>query len=233
MGDSGQPANPANPGNSEPADASDATKRRATLIANFNKTRDTDTVGTCRMRLLALRTRVETNWPGASGGLFNRARGMDRKANADIASLLIALPTPLPLEVGGEPQTICRETDADMRVVAGRAVDAGLALLEGTTLETIYRGHVKMLEDYRPDAPEPIIVSNLTVGVLVATIIGTLDAISEILLDSADQGKGAKGNPARNSEASTQKSGGKPGRAKEAVQPHPAPPKRGPSVPRI
>ena len=69
-----------------------------------------------------------------------------------------------------------------MREVAGRAVDAGLALLEGATLETIYRGHVNMLEDHHPDAAEPIVVSNLTVGVLVATIIGTLDAISETVM---------------------------------------------------
>jgi len=216
-------------GKSEPAAEPAVALRRAALAASISKTRDTDTVDTCRMRLLALRTRIETNWPEAGGGLFNRARGMDQAASADIASLLIALPTPLPLEVGGAPQAICREADADMRVVAGRAVDAALALLEGATLETIYRGHIKMLEDYRPDAPESIIVSNLSVGLLVSTIIGTLDAISEILMDAPGPGrKRAAGKGAAGKGAAAA-----PDPAGDATPARPTPPKRGRSVPRI
>jgi len=198
MSDIGQPADSVDPGQSggttqpaesglsvvavepdrpqEPGAAGDAW-RRATLAAYVSQRRSIDTVDTCRMRLVALRTRIETNWPQTGGLLFKRGQGLGREATADVAALLVALPTPLPLQAGGEPEPIIRETDTDMREVAGRAVDAGLALLEGTTLETIYHGHVKMLEDYHPGAPEPIIVSNLTVGVLVATIIGTLDAI--------------------------------------------------------
>jgi hypothetical protein len=110
-----------------------------------------------------------------------------------------------------------------MREVAGRAVDAGFALLEGATLETIYHGDVKMLEDYDPGAPEPIIVSDLTVGVLVATIIGTLDAISETVMGSSAAGKNAKAKLPVDGGVSTQ----------EAVAPHTAPPKRGRIVPRI
>jgi len=198
--------------------------RKATLAAQVGQMRGMDTVDTCRMRLVALRTRIETNWPPTGGLLFKRGQGLGPAASADIASLLVALPTPLPLQAGGEPEPIVRDTDTDMREVAGRAVDAGLALLEGTTLETIYRGHVKMLEDYRPDAPESIIVSNLTVGVLVATIIGALDAISETVMEAPRAGKAA---------ASTPKAGNKPGAGKKAATLHAAPIKRGKSVPRI
>ena len=225
--ESAEPDRPLEPGAAEDA------WRRATLAAYVSQRRSIDTVDTCRMRLVALRTRIETNWPQTGGLLFNRGQGLGREATADIAALLVALPTPLPLQAGGEPEPIMRETDTDLREVAGRAVDAGLALLEGTTLETIYHGHVKMLEDYHPGAPEPIIVSNLTVGVLVATIIGTLDAISETVMGSSAAGKDAKGKLPVDGGVSTQKAGNKPGPAKEAAPPHPAPPKRGRSVPRI
>jgi hypothetical protein len=229
-GGSMQPAVPAAP--QEPGVAEDAW-RRATLTAYFSQTRGLDTVDSCRLRLVALRTRIETNWPQTGTLLFNRGQGLGREATADIAALLIALPTPLPLQPGGEPEPIMRETDTDMREVAGRAVDAGLALLEATTLETIYRGHVKMLESYQPGASEPIVVSNLTVGVLVATIIGTLDAISETVMGSSAGGKGAKGKRTADGGISTQKPGKEPGPGKEAVLPHAAPPKRGRIVPRI
>jgi len=192
-----------------------------------------DTVDTYRMRLVALRTRIETNWPQTGSLLFKRGQGLGREATADIAALLVALPTPLPLQAGGEPEPIMRQTDTDMREVAGRAVDAGLALLEATTLETIYPGDVKMLESYHAGAPEPIIASNLTVGVLVATIIGTLDAISETVIGSSAAGKGAKGKLPADHGVSTQKRGKEPGPRKEAALPHAAPPKRGRIVPRI
>jgi len=178
-----------------------------------------DTVDGCRMRLLALRTRIETNWPEPGGALFRRGRGLSREVTEDIASLLIALPTPLPIHPGTAPQPICRPTDADMREVAGRAVDAGLALLEGATLETVYQGHVKILEDYRPEADESIIVSNFTVGVLAATIIGTLEAIAELLVK--ESGGDQRIKPRRHEEVRT------------APPPHRSHSKRGPGVPRI
>jgi hypothetical protein len=232
-GGSTQPAEPAEPdGPQEPGVVEDA-RRRATLAAYFSQSRRMDTVDTCRMRLVVLRTRIETNWPQTGSLLFNRGQGLGREATADIAALLVALPTPLPLQAGGEPEPIMRETDTDMREVAGRAVDAGLALLDGTTLETIYHGNVKMLESYHAGAPEPIIVSNLTVGVLVATIIGTLEAISETVMGSSAAGKGAKGKLPADGGVSTQKPGKEPGPRKEAALPHAAPPKRGRIVPRI
>jgi len=239
-GDSGQigapsqPAESGEPGGPQEPSTAETGWRKATLAAHVVQMRGMDTVDACRMRLLALRTRIETNWPQTGGVVFfKRGQGMSREATDDIAALLVALPTPLPLQAGGEPEPIMRETDTDMREVAGRAVDAGLALLEGTTLETIHQGHVKILEDYHPGAPEPIIVSNLTVGVLVATIIGTLDAISETVMGSSAAGKDAKGKLPVDGGVSTQKAGSKPGPGREAALPHAAPPKRGRSVPRI
>ena len=133
--------------------------------------READTVDTCRLRLLALRTRIETNWP-TGGHLFRR--GLGRDAEASITDLLIALPTPLPLIPGCPPETIFSHSDTDLRVVAGRAVDAGLALLDVSSLEVLYSGEVSMLESHRPGALQPIVVVNPSVGLLVATIIGTL-----------------------------------------------------------
>jgi|SRR5664280_2164439 len=238
-GDSGQIGPPSKPAESaesggaqEPGAAEDAW-RRATIAAYLSQRRSTDTVETCRMRLVALRTRIETNWPQTGGVLFKRGQGLSREATADISALLVALPTPLPMRAGGDPEAIMRETDTDMREVAGRAVDAGLALLEGTTLETIHQGDVKILEDYHPGAREPIIVSDLTVGVLVSTIIGTLDAISETVMGSLAAGKDAKSKLPVDGGASTQKPGSKAGPVKQAAPPHAAPPKRGRSVPRI
>jgi hypothetical protein len=216
------PATPDGPQEPSPAEIA---WRKATLAAHVGQMSGMDTVDSCRMRLLALRTRIEINWPQSGGLLLNRSQGLDRAATADITALLVALPTPLPLESGGVPQPIILETDTDMRQVAGRAVDAGLALLEGTTLESIYPGHVKMLEDYRPGALEPIIVGNLSVGLLVATIIGTLDAISETLLDAP--ARGGKVGP------TVQNAAVKSDHVKGAARPQTAPPKRGPSVPRI
>ena len=233
IGAPSQPAESAEPGGPQGPGAAEDAWHRATIAAYLSERRITDTVDTCRMRLVALRTRIETNWPQTGGVLFNRGQGLGREATADISALLVALPTPLPLQAGGNPEPIMRETDTDMREVAGRAVDAGLALLEGATLETIYKGHVKLLEDYHPGAREPIIASNLTVGVLVATIIGTLDAISETVIGSSSGGKDVKGNLPVHGGVSTQKPGNKAGPVNQAALPHPAPPKRGRSVPRI
>jgi len=217
-------AESARPDGPQEPSAAEIAWRKATLAADVSQMRGMDTLDTCRMRLVALRTRIETNWPQTRGGVFNRGQGLSREATADVRALLVALPTPLPLQAGGEPEPIIREVDTDMREVTGRAVDAGLALLEGTTLETIYRGHVKMLEDYHPGAAEPIVVSNLSVGVLVATIIGALDAISETVMEAAGDGKHG---------ASTHKAGNKPEPVKEAAPSRAAPPKRGRIVPRI
>lgn len=151
---------------------------RRTLLPSATDMRDLDTVDTCRMRLLTLRTRIEGNWP--TGGRFlNRGGGLARDSEMMIEDLLVALPTPLPLVPGGDPETVFCQDDTDLRAVAGRAVDAGLALLDGSNLGATYAGQVSMLESHRPGALQPIVVSDPTVGLLVATIIGTLEAISE------------------------------------------------------
>jgi hypothetical protein len=97
---------------------------------------------------------------------------------------LVALPTPLPPRAGGEPEPIIHPDDSDLCAVAGRAVDAALGLLDRWSLDAHYPGEVSMFESRRPGALEPIVVIEPTVGLLVATIIGTLEAISESISDT-------------------------------------------------
>jgi hypothetical protein len=179
--------------------------------------RDLDTIDRCRMRLLTLRARVETNWP-AGGKWLRRASPLAVESHSRIAELLLALPTPLPLHPGGEPETIFRHDDTDLRVVAGRAVDAALNLLEEPTLDSRYQGHVSMLESNDPAAREPIVIADPTVGLIVATVIGTLEAISEEL------GVAPSGAGRRTTSAPT------PPQESGAILPHP---KRESRVPRI
>jgi hypothetical protein len=83
-----------------------------------------------------------------------------------------------------------RETDTDLQVAAGRAVDAAMLLLDGGSLDATYPGTVTMLagigqlseEGCDADAIE---ITDPTVGLLVATIIGTLEAVSERLIPFA------------------------------------------------
>jgi hypothetical protein len=186
-----------------------------------------DTIDNCRMRLLALRTRIETNWP-QGGGFLRRGGGLTRDAQTDIADLLVALPTPLPLHAGGDPETIICDKDTDLRAVAGRAVDAGLALLEGATLETPYPHAVSMLQSCATGAPEPIRIEDPTVGLLVATIIGALEAVSERV-----NARGAKDGP-RSADAARPVAAKDPpaGRGTGAL-PSPEATSRGKRVPRI
>jgi hypothetical protein len=152
--------------------------------------RAADTVDTCQIRLLALRTRIDTNWP--TGGLFGHKDDRIRASEAAISDFLVALPTPLPLLPGGEPEAVMRHDDTDLKCVVGRAVDAALALLHDSTLETVYHGQVSMLESHKPGSLRPIVVTDPTVGLLVATIIGTLEAISEKLAEPGPSSRPAK-----------------------------------------
>jgi hypothetical protein len=151
---------------------------------------DLDTIDRCRMRLLTLRARVETNWPEGSTWR-RRVFGLSPETRATISGLLLALPTPLPLHPGGDPEAVFRHDDTDLRVVAGRAVDAALNLLEAPSLDTRYHGQVSMLESNDPTARDPIVIADPTVGLIVATVIGTLEAISEQLgvVPSATSGR--------------------------------------------
>jgi hypothetical protein len=153
---------------------------RRSLLPSTHSAIRIDTVDTCRIRLLSLRTRIETDWPSA-GGLLRRSPGLSRASETAITDLLVGLPTPLPLSPGGTPEAIFAHDDTELCTVAGRAVDAALTLLEVGSLDATYEGQVSLLESHRPEAPQPIVVENPTVGMLVATIIGTLEAVSEHL----------------------------------------------------
>ncbi len=152
--------------------------------------RGLDSVDACRLRLVSLRTRIDTNWP--EGGGFLRRRGSRPEASDPIGRLLGALPSPLPLHPGGPPEPIMGDGDADLRSVVGRAVDAAMTLLEADSLEATYPGNVSMLAGLSPatDAAgaEAVELSEPTVGLLVATIIGTLEAVSEKLIPSGGRG---------------------------------------------
>jgi hypothetical protein len=198
----------------EPVDS----KAIARRDVNVTETRGLDSVDTCLRRLLSLRTRIDTNWP-EGGWLFTKGHELKPETEALIADLLTSLPTPLPLVAGGSPEPIIKPSDEDLRYVAGRAVDAAFALLDGTTLETPYPGDVTMLGTRRYDSAGPIAVSKPTVGLLVATIIGTLEAISELIVEPVRTKKPAP-SPAKPQ---------KQNKAEKAK----FEPKRGPSVPRI
>jgi hypothetical protein len=143
--------------------------------------RGLDTVDGCRFRLMALRTRIETNWPAMRAVRLWRRRG--RKEDEEIASLLVALPSPLPIAPGEAPVALFDEGVTDLCDVAGRAVDAAMLLLEANSLDASYSGEVRIGSGLAaPDGspqPEAIIVDDPSVGLLVASIIGTLEAISE------------------------------------------------------
>jgi hypothetical protein len=206
------------------------------LTAQAASTGGLDSVDGCRMRLVSLRTRIETNWPAAGGRFFNRGQSLHPENRADISELLVGLPTPLPLVAGGEPETVFCDDDTDLMEIAGRAVDAGFALLEGATLETVYQGDVSMLESRRPEALEPIVVSRPTVGLLVATIIGTLEAISEIIADPASRPadvRAARVRAAAIAEARALAAPPEPPLSRQGSRAGSAKPQRGPIVPRI
>ena len=142
-----------------------------------------DSIDACRLRLMSLRVRINTNWP-AAGGILRRTVRPDRKD--PLGRLLAALPTPLPVQLPGVAEPMIRESDSELRVVAGRAVDAAMMLLDYDSLDAIYPGQVTMLAGIGASAApadhEPVVVSDPTVGLLVATIIGTLEAVSEYLI---------------------------------------------------
>ena len=157
---------------------------RGGIVARLGELRGMDTADGFRLRLVTLRTRIETNWPAAGGSPLRRRKGLDADATAMITDLLLGLPTPLPLAPGAPPQPLVSDLDTDLRLVAGRAVDAALALLSADSLEAEYPGDVHMLQSNRAGAPDPILISSPSVGLLVATIIGTLEAISERFVPS-------------------------------------------------
>jgi hypothetical protein len=170
---------------------SEERRPRRSLLPSAVDMRELDSVDNCRMRLLTLRTRIETNWP-TGGSFLRRGQGLTRESQLAISALLMALPTPLPLRLGGGPDSIICDSDTDLRAIVGRAVDAGLALLDAP-----YPHEVSLLEDCRPGAAEPINIKEPTVGFLVSTIIGTLEAISESINTPVQKASSARVKPVR------------------------------------
>lgn len=163
-----------------------------------------DSVDDSRRRLVSMRTRIEADWP-SPGGLLRRSPSLDPATQATIADLLAALPYPLPLEAGGEPAPLLKVGQVDLRAAAGRAVDAAMALLTGASLETVYPGEITLFESHRPGGAEPITVSDPTVGLLVATIIATLEEISELIGPKLDSRARAPSKPSPTTPAKPKK----------------------------
>jgi hypothetical protein len=201
---------------------------RRTLLPGAMDMRDLDSIDNCRMRLLTLRTRVEHNWPTAGGRFWNRRAALTAESLATIRGLLMALPTPLPLHAGQEPECIISEMDTDLHLVSGRAVDAALALLAHGTLESRYPGQVTILEATEAGAPEPVVVSQPAVGLLVAIMIGTLEAISEEINEPSPRWRRPKAAPPQPASP-----GPVPPAPQAEASPAPKPSSRGPGVPRI
>jgi len=200
-------------------DNSKPSRPRRSVLPTAPDMRHLDTVDTCRMRLLALRTRIESDWP--SGGRFlRRGHSLSPASETIISDLLVGLPTPLPMVAGGSPETIFGLDDTDLCCIAGRAVDAALVLLEASNLDATYNGQVSLLESHRPGSRQPIVLTDPTVGLLVATIIGTLEAISEKVTRATATTRQA-----------AVASGPEP--AQPAPTDQPAHVRRGPGVPRI
>jgi hypothetical protein len=146
--------------------------------------RGLDSIDGYRLRLMTLRTRILTNRPRETGILRRRSR----TDQADtVARFMAALPSPLPVRPGGPPEPIVDPEDPDPLAAAGRAVDAAMILLECDSLDEIYPGHVSMLAGIGSSVPAvdgggAVELDEPTVGLLVATILGTLEAVSERLL---------------------------------------------------
>ncbi len=151
------------------------------LVEYIRHLRSLDTIDACRLRLVALRARIGSHWP-ETGGLLRRSVPLPPETEAAISDLLAALPTPLPLGQYDEPEELFPRGEKDLRAVVGRAVDAALALLEAGSLDLLYPGEVWILAK-RPgrQSAERIFMAQPTIGLLVATIVGTLEAVSECL----------------------------------------------------
>ncbi len=153
------------------------------LVAYVRDLRSIDTIDGCRLRLLALRARIGSHWPESGGGLLKRSLPLPAAAEKSITELLAGLPTPLPMSPGEAPEEVFPAGEKDLREVVGRVVDAALALLAAGSLDLLYPGQVHILAERKPGAKqaEGLALEEPTVGLLVATIVGTLEAISECL----------------------------------------------------
>lgn len=152
------------------------------LVAYLRNLRSIDTIDGCRLRLLALRARIGSHWP-ESGGLLKRSLALPVETEKTISELLAAVPTPLPMSPGQDPEEIFPRDEKDLREVVGRVVDAALALLAAGSLDILYPGRVVILGGRQSEGrpAEGLTLEDPTIGLLVATIVGTLEAISESL----------------------------------------------------
>jgi hypothetical protein len=98
-----------------------------------------------------------------------------------LRSFLFAMPTPLPMEIGGKPEAIVRQKDEDLRVAIGRAI--GAALVQSATDDplSVYPGWVTIMGTGRPEEADLHTLENPHALDLAALIADGLEMIIEYL----------------------------------------------------
>jgi hypothetical protein len=92
-------------------------------------------IGTCRLRLLSARARLEEAWPKDSR---RHSKELPAQIAAEVRACLRRVPTPLPLEIGGRPEVVIPAEPYDLLVAVGRVFDAILAVLAVDDFDVLY-----------------------------------------------------------------------------------------------
>ena len=144
------------------------------------------TPGDYRQRLLGLRSRIVFAWPPEPTRrekLLGHG-GLSRKSTERLREILLAFPTPLPLEVGGKPDFIIRPEDTDLLGAIDRAVDAAFALLGQEDMLSEYEGYVTVMGTGRPEEIGIKTLVKPQVFEVVSLIIEGLEAVIKCLRDN-------------------------------------------------
>jgi hypothetical protein len=136
-----------------------------------------------RQRLLGLRSRIIFAWPPepSRGEKLLHRGGLSRKSTERLQVLLLAFPTPLPLEVGGKPDFIMRPKGTDLRAAIDRVVDAAFVLLGQEDLLSPYEGYVTVMGTGRPEEVGIKTLVKPPVFEVVSLIIEGLEAVIQCL----------------------------------------------------
>jgi hypothetical protein len=139
-----------------------------------------------RQRLLGLRSRIVFAWPPESNRrekLLGRG-GLSHKSTEMMRTLLLAFPTPLPLEMGGKPDYIMRPEETDLLGAIDRAVDAAFALLSQEDMLSEYPGYVTVMGTGRPEEVGIKTLVKPQIFEVVSLIIEGLEAVIKCLRDN-------------------------------------------------
>ena len=82
-------------------------------------------IDTCRRRLLSARVRIEEAWPKDS---HRHPKELSARTAAEVIASLKRIPTPLPMTIGGKPETVLLAEPYDLFTAVGRVFDAVLVI---------------------------------------------------------------------------------------------------------